>query len=207
MWVKKLVDTFFSALIVIVFLPILGIISVLIYFDVGTPIFFIQDRVGYAEKVFKMVKFRTMNNAVDPAGRLLSDAKRTTRLGAFLRNSSLDELPELWNILCGQMSFVGPRPLLVRYLPRYSVKQRRRHAVLPGLTGLAQVSGRNSISWSEKFDFDVWYVDNWSIVLDMKIFVQTFAVLINRSGVNHSESVPMPEFWGEVQSDGVSISD
>jgi lipopolysaccharide/colanic/teichoic acid biosynthesis glycosyltransferase len=205
--VKFFFDFFFAAFLLVVFSPLLFVVVALIYFDVGSPVFFTQERVGIREQVFNLIKFRTMNNAVDSNGVFLSDAERTTRLGAFLRSSSLDELPELWNILCGQMSFVGPRPLLVRYLPRYSVVQRRRHTVLPGLTGLAQVSGRNSISWSEKFDFDVWYVDNWSIMLDMKIIVQTFAVLMKRSGVNHSESVSMPEFWGEVQSDGVSIPD
>jgi sugar transferase EpsL len=204
---KAFFDVFFASLLLIFFSPLLLLLVALIYFDMGAPVFFTQYRVGHRDQVFKLVKFRSMNDAVDSQGVLLPDSQRTTRLGAFLRNSSLDELPELWNILCGEMSFVGPRPLLVRYLPRYSVRQRRRHMVLPGLTGLAQVSGRNSISWSEKFDFDVWYVDNWSIMLDMKIIVQTFAVLMKRSGVNHSESVSMPEFWGEVQSDGVSIPD
>jgi sugar transferase EpsL len=190
---KAFFDVFFASLLLIFFSPLLLLLVALIYFDMGAPVFFTQYRVGHRDQVFKLVKFRSMNDAVDSQGVLLPDSQRTTRLGAFLRNSSLDELPELWNILC--------------YLPRYSVRQRRRHMVLPGLTGLAQVSGRNSISWSEKFDFDVWYVDNWSIMLDMKIIVQTFAVLMKRSGVNHSESVSMPEFWGEVQSDGVSIPD
>ena len=160
------------------------IIYLLVRINLGGPAFFLQERVGKDNKIFKMIKFRTMKNSTDKDGNLLSDNERLTKFGRFLRSFSIDELPELINILKGDMSLVGPRALLVQYLEHYNSEQIRRHEVLPGLTGWAQINGRNSITWCEKFKLDVWYVDNWSLWLDIKIFFLTFWKVFKREGIN-----------------------
>ena len=193
MFVKRLLDITIS-LIALIFLMSLIYLSVRI--NLGSPAFFLQERVGKDNKIFKMIKFRTMKNSTDKNGNLLSDNERVTKFGSFLRSFSLDELPELINILKGDMSLVGPRALLVQYLGLYNDEQIRRHEVLPGLTGWAQINGRNSITWSEKFKLDVWYVDNWSLWLDIKIFFLTFWKVLKREGINQSESVTMEYFNG-----------
>ena len=196
MFVKRLLDITISLIALIFLLPLMSLIYLLVIINLGSPAFFLQERVGKDNKIFKMIKFRTMKNSTDKNGSLLSDNERVTKFGGFLRSFSLDELPELINILKGDMSLVGPRALLVQYLGLYNDEQIRRHEVLPGLTGWAQINGRNSITWSEKFKLDVWYVDNWSLWLDIKIFFLTFWKVIKREGINQSESVTMEYFNG-----------
>ena len=196
MIIKRIIDILVSLIALIFLSPILLIIYLLVIINLGMPAFFLQERVGKNNKVFKMIKFRTMKDARDKDGNLLSDNERVTKLGSFLRSFSLDELPELINILRGDMSLVGPRALLVQYLEYYNDEQIRRHEVLPGLTGWAQINGRNSITWKEKFKVEVWYVDNWSIWLDIKIFFLTFWKVIKREGINQSETVTMEYFNG-----------
>ena len=196
MLVKRLLDITISLIALIFLLPLMSLIYLLVIINLGSPAFFLQERVGKDNKIFKMIKFRTMKNSTDKNGNLLSDNERVTKFGSFLRSFSLDELPELINILKGDMSLVGPRALLVQYLGLYNDEQIRRHEVLPGLTGWAQINGRNSITWSEKFKLDVWYVDNWSLWLDIKIFFLTFWKVIKREGINQSESVTMEYFNG-----------
>jgi lipopolysaccharide/colanic/teichoic acid biosynthesis glycosyltransferase len=164
--------------------------------QMGSPVFFRQTRPGLHGRPFEMIKFRTMRDAVDAQGRPLPDAERLTRLGRFLRSSSLDELPELWNVLRGEMSLVGPRPLLMEYLPLYSPEQARRHELRPGVTGWAQVNGRNAISWEEKFALDVWYVDNRSLWLDLEIIWLTIRKVIKRDGISAAGEATMPKFTG-----------
>lgn len=196
MLVKRLLDITISLIALIFLLPLMLLIYLLVIINLGSPAFFLQERVGKDNKIFKMIKFRTMKNSTDKNGNLLSDNERLTKFGSFLRSFSLDELPELINILKGDMSLVGPRALLVQYLGLYNDEQIRRHEVLPGLTGWAQINGRNSITWSEKFKLDVWYVDNWSLWLDIKIFFLTFWKVLKREGINQSESVTMEYFNG-----------
>ena len=196
MLVKRLLDITISLIALIFLLPLMLLIYLLVIINLGSPAFFLQERVGKDNKIFKMIKFRTMKNSTDKNGNLLSDNERVTKFGSFLRSFSLDELPELINILKGDMSLVGPRALLVQYLGLYNDEQIRRHEVLPGLTGWAQINGRNSITWSEKFQLDVWYVDNWSLWLDIKIFFLTFWKVLKREGINQSESVTMEYFNG-----------
>ena len=196
MFVKRLLDITISLIALFFLLPLMSLIYLLVIINLGNPAFFLQERVGKDNKIFKMIKFRTMKNSADKNGNLLSDNERVTKFGSFLRSFSLDELPELINILKGDMSLVGPRALLVQYLGLYNDEQIRRHEVLPGLTGLAQINGRNSITWSEKFKLDVWYVDNWSLWLDIKIFFLTFWKVLKREGINQSESVTMEYFNG-----------
>lgn len=196
MLVKRLLDITISLIALIFLLPLMLLIYLLVIINLGSPAFFLQERVGKDNKIFKMIKFRTMKNSTDKNGNLLSDNERVTKFGSFLRSFSLDELPELINILKGNMSLVGPRALLVQYLGLYNDEQIRRHEVLPGLTGWAQINGRNSITWSEKFKLDVWYVDNWSLWLDIKIFFLTFWKVLKREGINQSESVTMEYFNG-----------
>lgn len=196
MLVKRLLDITISLIALIFLLPLMLLIYLLVIINLGGPAFFLQERVGKDNKIFKMIKFRTMKNSTDKNGNLLSDNERVTKFGSFLRSFSLDELPELINILKGDMSLVGPRALLVQYLGLYNDEQIRRHEVLPGLTGWAQINGRNSITWSEKFKLDVWYVDNWSLWLDIKIFFLTFWKVLKREGINQSESVTMEYFNG-----------
>lgn len=196
MLIKRILDFIISLVALIVLSPLMLIIYVLVIINLGSPAFFVQERVGKDNKVFKMIKFRTMKDARDKDGNLLSDNERVTRFGSLLRSFSLDELPELINILKGDMSLVGPRALLVQYLKFYNDEQIRRHEVLPGLTGWAQINGRNSITWDEKFKLDVWYVDNWSLWLDIRIFFLTFWKVIKREGINQSEGVTMEYFNG-----------
>lgn len=197
MIIKRIFDFCFSLFLLLLAFPILLLVSLLIYFDLGTPIFFTQERIGKNNKIFKMYKFRSMKNSVDKEGNLLSDKQRVTKFGELLRSTSIDELPELFNILKGDMSLIGPRPLLVEYLPFYNTRQIKRHNVLPGLTGWAQINGRNSINWSEKFELDVWYVENWSLYLDIKIFLLTIYKVFKREGINQAEDVTMEKFNGK----------
>ena len=192
---KRLIDISISSGLLLIFFPLLLLISLAnIFFHNG--IFFIQDRAGYNGNVFKIIKFKTMNDNADKKGELLSDGERLTNFGRFLRFSSLDELPTLWNVLMGQMSLVGPRPLLVKYLDRYNDNQLRRLEVKPGLTGWAQINGRNSISWEEKFEYDVWYVDNRSLKLDLIIIFKTIGQVIRGKGISHKNHPTMEEFMG-----------
>jgi sugar transferase EpsL len=176
--------------------PVIAVMAMLVKFKYGSPVLFVQQRPGAGEQLFGMVKLRTMSDARDQNGCLLEDAKRLTPLGAFLRESSIDELPELWNVLKGDMSLVGPRPLLPEYLPRYSAFQRRRHEVKPGITGWAQANGRNALTWEQKFEMDVWYVDHWNIWLDLKILWLTIARVLHRDGISQVGHATMPEFTG-----------
>jgi lipopolysaccharide/colanic/teichoic acid biosynthesis glycosyltransferase len=196
MAMKRLFDFILSALALLVLAFPLLILILLVRRELGSPVFFRQFRPGIQGKPFQMVKFRTMTNECDPDGRLKSDALRLTPLGRFLRNSSLDELPELWNVLKGDMSIVGPRPLLCEYLPLYSPFQARRHEVRPGITGLAQVKGRNAISWEDKFNLDVMYVDNMTLLLDIKIILLTVKKVISREGISAYGEATMPKFTG-----------
>ena len=194
----------FDLLAIIMVLPLLFPIFVLLWclirWYLGSPAFFFQFRPGLHGKPVRVVKFRTMTNCCDEDGCLLPDAQRLTRLGRFLRATSLDELPELINVITGKMSIVGPRPLLMQYLGRYSPEQARRHEVMPGITGWAQVNGRNSISWEDKFRLDVWYVDNCSFMLDLKIIAMTVLKVISREGISADREATMPEFMGTENS-------
>ncbi len=193
---KRIFDLFISSLGLILTSPLLVILSVLVWIKHGRPILFSQARPGYNGKIFTLYKFRSMSNELDSNGKPLPDTQRITRLGHFLRASSLDELPELINVLRGEMSLVGPRPLLVEYLPRYSAEQRRRHDVLPGITGWAQVNGRNALTWEEKFALDVWYVDHWSFGLDIKILWLTVGQVLQRRNITPPGQTSMEEFRG-----------
>ena len=195
-FIKRTFDLISSILGLIILSPIFLIVYLIVRFNLGSPVFFTQERVGKDNKIFKMIKFRTMLDARDKNGELLSDEQRLTKTGKILRSLSLDELPELINIIKGDMSLVGPRPLLTRYLPLYSEEQLRRHNVMPGLTGWAQINGRNSISWKEKFKLDIWYVDNWSLLLDIKILFLTVYKVVKRDGINQDENVTMEYFNG-----------
>lgn len=196
MKLKNLFDKTLALFLIILFSPIYIVVSLLIFFKMGSPILFRQKRPGYKEEIFGIYKFRTMTNEKDANGNLLPDDKRLVGIGKFIRSTSLDELPQLFNVLKGEMSFVGPRPLLIEYLPLYSEKQKRRHDVKPGITGWAQVNGRNAISWEQKFDYDVWYVDNQSFWLDMKILWLTFLKVVKRSDISSSTSSTMEKFTG-----------
>jgi len=196
--VKNIIDFIISLFLLIILFPLFILIMFLIYLNMGRPIFFKQKRAGFKGKPFYIFKFRTMKNIYDSNGNLLHDEERLTKLGKFLRSSSLDELPELINVLKGEMSIVGPRPLLYEYLPLYTPEQARRHEVKPGMTGWVQVNGRNALSWEEKFKLDVWYVDNWSLLLDMKIIWRTIKQVLKREGIQHHNHVTMPKFRGTV---------
>ncbi len=193
---KSIFDKTLALFLIILFSPIYIVVSLLIFFKMGSPILFRQKRPGYKEKIFGIYKFRTMTNEKDANGNLLPDDKRLIGIGRFIRSTSLDELPQLFNVLKGEMSFVGPRPLLKEYLPLYNEKQKRRHDVKPGITGWAQVNGRNAISWEQKFDYDVWYVDNQSFLLDIKILWLTFLKVVKRSDISSSTSSTMEKFTG-----------
>ena len=195
-YIKRLLDILLSGGALLVLWPVLAVLAVLVRTKLGSPVIFCQERPGRDEKIFKLYKFRSMTDARDENGELLSDEVRLTKFGRLLRSTSLDELPELWNIFRGDMSLVGPRPLLVKYLPLYNEEQRRRHDVTPGLTGWAQVNGRNAITWEEKFELDVWYVDHISFVLDVKIIWQTVKAVLHREGISAENSVTMEEFRG-----------
>jgi lipopolysaccharide/colanic/teichoic acid biosynthesis glycosyltransferase len=193
---KRPFDFLVALCAILTLLPVIVVVAVLIHFKLGSPILFTQDRPGLNGKVFKMMKFRTMLDGKDKQGNLLPDDERMTKFGAFLRSTSLDELPGLFNVLKGDMSLVGPRPLLVQYLPLYSAEQARRHNVRPGITGWAQVNGRNAISWEQKFKLDVWYVDNQSFLLDFKILLLTVKKVFVREGISADGHVTIEPFKG-----------
>ena len=195
-FIKRLFDVIVSAAGLVLLSPLLVLLAVLVRINLGAPIFFRQERPGLHEKIFRLYKFRSMKDAVDRNGNELPDAERLSKFGRLLRASSLDELPELFNVLKGEMSLVGPRPLLVKYLPLYNEEQHRRHDVLPGITGWAQVNGRNAISWEEKFRLDVWYVDHWSPLLDLKILFMTVKKVFIREGISAENQVTTEEFHG-----------
>jgi lipopolysaccharide/colanic/teichoic acid biosynthesis glycosyltransferase len=191
---KRLFDIIVAIIAIAIMSPLILCIAVVIRLALGKPVLFTQVRPGRWGKPFTVIKFRTMRDACDIKGHALPDAQRMTGFGRFLRSSSLDELPELWNVLRGEMSLVGPRPLLMEYLPLYSSQQARRHDVRPGMTGWAQINGRNAISWSEKFNLDVWYVDNESFLLDLKILVLTIVRVFRRDGITATDNVTTPKF-------------
>lgn len=195
-YIKRILDIISSLLAIIILSPLLAVTAVLVKTKLGSPVLFKQERPGKDEKIFTLMKFRTMTDERDESGELLPDEVRLTKFGKFLRSTSIDELPELFNILKGDMSVIGPRPLLVKYLPRYNEHQHRRHEVRPGLSGWAQVNGRNSISWEEKFDLDVEYVDNYSLSKDINILFMTVMSVIKRDGINSDNDVTMEEFMG-----------
>jgi sugar transferase EpsL len=193
---KRLFDLILSILALILLSPVLGLVSLLVRLKLGSPILFRQERPGLGGRPFTCYKFRTMTNTRDPQGNLCSDCDRLTFFGRLLRSTSLDELPELFNVLKGDISLVGPRPLLMQYLDRYSPEQMRRHEVKPGITGWAQVNGRNALTWEEKFKLDIWYVDHQSLWLDLKIIVLTIWKTLKREGISHSGQATMEEFKG-----------
>lgn len=194
--IKRLFDIIASAIGLLLFAPVIAVIAFQIRLKLGSPVFFRQVRPGRGGKPFEMIKFRTMRDANDKDGNPLPDSERMTAFGTFLRSTSLDELPELWNVFKGDMSLVGPRPLLMEYVPLYSKEQYRRHEVSPGVTGWAQVNGRNAISWEDKFMLDVWYVDNRSFLLDLKILYLTLGRVFLRDGIAAEGNVSMPKFKG-----------
>jgi lipopolysaccharide/colanic/teichoic acid biosynthesis glycosyltransferase len=194
--IKNIFDRLLALILIILFSPIYMVVSLLILWKMESPILFRQRRPGYKEKIFGIYKFRTMTNEKDEHGNLLPDEQRLVGIGKFIRSTSLDELPQLFNVLKGEMSFVGPRPLLIEYLDLYNDKQKRRHDVKPGITGWAQVNGRNAISWKQKFEYDVWYVDNQSFWLDMEILWMTFLKVANRSDISSNTSATMEKFTG-----------
>lgn len=194
---KRIFDVCASTIGLVILFPFLLITAWLVRVKLGSPVFFIQERVGKDNKIFKMIKFRSMTDEKDKKGRLLKDSERLTDFGRILRATSIDELPELINVLKGDMSLVGPRPLLKQYLPYYSMEQIRRHDVRPGITGWAQINGRNAISWKEKFNYDLWYVDNKSFWLDMKIIFLTVKKVFVREGINQDDKITMEYFNGK----------
>lgn len=195
-YIKRLIDFVVAFFGLLILSPVFIIVTIGLYFANDGKPFFFQARPGLKEKIFNIIKFKTMNDKKDIHGNLLSDAERLTPIGSFVRKTSLDELPQLINVLKGDMSLIGPRPLLSQYLPLYSSVQRRRHNVRPGITGWAQVNGRNAISWTKKFELDVWYVDNLSFITDVKVFVTTFKKVFNREGVNKEGQATTEAFNG-----------
>lgn len=198
---KRAFDIVVSALALVLLAPVFVAVAGLAAMLLGRPVLFRQNRPGLNGRIFRMVKFRSMTSETDANGRLLPDSARLTGFGKFLRSTSLDELPELWNVLKGDMSLVGPRPLLVEYLPLYSSRQARRHEVRPGITGWAQVNGRNALSWPEKFEYDVWYVDNRSMALDLRIIWLTIMRVARRDGISAAGEATMPRFSGDSGGD------
>ncbi|MBK8431434.1 MAG: sugar transferase [Chloroflexi bacterium] len=195
-YAKRLFDVTIALMVLVLATPILLVMAALVRLRLGSPILFTQQRPGHHGRPFTLIKFRTMTDQRDAHGQLLPDADRLPRFGRFLRATSLDELPELWNVLKGEMSLVGPRPLLMEYIPRYTPAQMRRHEARPGITGWAQVNGRNALSWEEKFAFDVWYVDNHNLWLDLKIIWITLRKVIKRDGINQPGEATMKPFEG-----------
>lgn len=193
---KRFIDIFISLTAILLLSPVFVIISLILSITNEGNVFFVQKRPGKDEKIFSIVKFKSMNDKKDKNGVLLPDEDRITKFGLFVRRSSLDEIPQLWNVLVGQMSIIGPRPLLIRYIPLYDEQQRKRHLAKPGITGWAQVNGRNAISWKQKFEYDVWYVENISFLLDIKIFFMTFLKVVKGSGVSSGTHATMEEFMG-----------
>jgi sugar transferase EpsL len=197
---KRVIDVCISASALIVLSPVMAVTAVLVRRKLGSPVIFRHPRPGLQEKTFQCLKFRSMTNERDSAGQLLKEELRLTEFGKLLRRTSLDELPQLWSVLVGDMSLVGPRPLEIRYLPRYSPEQSRRHSVPPGITGWAQVNGRNEIEWSRKLALDVWYVDNRSLALDLKILVLTFWKVATAAGIAKAGHASMEEFLGTTEA-------
>ncbi|WP_448920233.1 sugar transferase [Eubacterium sp.] len=195
-YIKRILDIISSLLAIIILSPLLAVTAVLVKTKLGSPVLFRQERPGKDEKIFTLMKFRTMTDERDENGELLPDEVRLTKFGKFLRSTSIDELPELFNILKGDMSVIGPRPLLVEYIPRYNEHQHRRHEVRPGLSGWAQVNGRNTVSWEDKFDMDVHYVDNYSFAMDVKILFMTVLNVLKREGISSETSATMEVFMG-----------
>lgn len=196
--IKRLLDIAVSSVALLLLSPLLLVVTVWLNFaNKGAGVFFLQPRPGYKGRVFKVIKFKTMTDERDAEGHLLPDGQRLTRVGRFVRSTSIDELPQIFNVLKGEMSFIGPRPLLVRYLPLYSAEQMRRHDVRPGITGWAQCHGRNAISWTEKFSLDVWYVDHLSWWTDLKVVLYTVKTVFLRQGISHEECATMEAFNGE----------
>lgn len=193
---KRSLDVLGSGAGLILLSPFLLVVAILVRIKLGSPVFYRQQRPGLNGKPFMLVKFRTMTDACDDKGNLLPDEVRLTRFGQFLRSTSIDELPELWNVFVGDMSLVGPRPLLMQYLDRYTPEQARRHEVKPGITGWAQVNGRNALTWEEKFKLDVWYVDHFSVLLDIRILFSTFLKVLRREGISGAGKATMEEFLG-----------
>jgi len=197
---KRVFDLAIAMIMLIVLMPVFLLIAIIVKIKIGRPVFFVQKRPGLHGRPFSLIKFRTMTEARDEHGKLLPDAERLTPFGRFLRSTSLDELPELINVLKGEMSLVGPRPLLMQYLSRYTPEQMRRHEAKPGITGWAQVNGRNALSWEEKFEMDVWYVDNMSFWLDLKIIGVTIWKIVRREGISQPGQATMEEFMGSGSS-------
>jgi lipopolysaccharide/colanic/teichoic acid biosynthesis glycosyltransferase len=199
---KRAIDLVGATVLLFCLMPVTAAVALMVRLSLGSPVFFFQKRVGFGGRIFTIWKFRSMRDAVDSEGRPLADAERLTRFGRLLRKTSLDELPQLVNVLLGEMSLVGPRPLLPQYLDRYTPEQARRHEVLPGITGWCQIRGRNALSWEEKFNLDVWYVDHQSLRLDLYILAQTMVTLLRRDGISHGEEATMPEFLGTTEEGG-----
>jgi len=195
--IKRLIDVVGAAAGLALTGPAMAVAAVAVRVSMGAPVFFRQERPGLGGRPFRLWKFRTMSDARGPDGQLLPDEQRLTAVGQFIRSTSLDELPQLLNVLKGEMSLVGPRPLLMRYLPRYNARQARRHDMKPGITGLTAVRGRNALTWAEKFEFDVQYVEQWSLALDARILLETVGKVLNRGGVSNQGHVTMPEFMGD----------
>lgn len=204
---KRLIDIACSALALIILSPLLLVLALLVRIRLGSPVLFRQERPGRMGKPFRMVKFRTMTDRRDAGGQLMPDADRLTPFGRWLRATSLDELPELWNVLRGDMSLIGPRPLLMQYLPLYSKEQWRRHLVRPGVTGWAQVNGRNALSWDEKFALDVWYVDHHNLWVDLKILFLTIKSVVGREGISAAGEATMPAFTGPATGQERALKD
>ncbi|MFB4163881.1 sugar transferase [Alteribacillus sp. JSM 102045] len=200
-FIKRPIDFLLASIAIITLSPVFLIIAFLVKVKLGSPVLFKQKRPGLNEKIFTMYKFRTMTDERDENGELLPNNIRLTKFGEVLRSTSLDELPELFNILKGDMSFIGPRPLLIEYLPLYTEYQKQRHGVRPGLSGLAQINGRNTITWEEKFDYDIQYVENITLKLDCKIVIQTIRKVFKQEGVNSSDNVTMEKFKGSIDND------
>jgi sugar transferase EpsL len=196
LWLKKCVDQTVALLLLLALSPLIAIIALLLWVTMGRPLFFRQARSGFLGRPFQIIKFRTMTIDRDASGRFQPDEIRITRIGRFLRSASLDELPELWNVLRGEISLVGPRPLLARYLERYSPEQLRRLEVMPGITGWAQIHGRNDLTWEQKFALDVWYVDHWSLGLDVRILASTLWQVVKRDGISRAGHATTTEFMG-----------
>jgi sugar transferase EpsL len=205
-FVKRLLDIILSASGLVLLSPLLVILAVAIRFKIGSPVLFRQQRPGLGGKGFVTYKFRTMTNQCDAAGQLLPDEQRLPAFGRFLRSTSLDELPELFNVLKGDMSIVGPRPLMMKYLGRYTPEQARRHEVKPGITGWAQINGRNAIPWEERLKLDVWYVDNWNVWLDLRIILQSIWMMITRQGITQEGRATVDEFMGTKQNNSLKPS-
>ncbi|MFH1370586.1 MAG: sugar transferase [Planctomycetota bacterium] len=199
-FVKRTIDVIFSVAGLLLLSPVIVILAILIRAKLGSPVLFRQQRPGLGGRPFWLFKFRTMTDQRDKAGNLLPDEQRLPAFGRFLRSTSLDELPELFNVLKGDMSIVGPRPLMMKYLGRYTPEQARRHEAKPGITGWAQINGRNAISWEDRFQLDVWYVDNWSLWLDLKILVKTIILVFKREGITQQGRATMDEFMGTAQT-------